>query len=213
MVETGHDRGRRRGYSQRHPPCCGARFGRQGYRRSEVYCRRRGLPGRRSVHRRARSDRPGRHRADRLLWGRADPSLVAAGIDILEVNTVDKPTGARRGKDDRTDAIAAARKVLSGDATAVPKDTTGVRTTLRCRTRADLVRENEPHASTPRRRPSSQQGPPHDRHRQTQNDPKTRDCMTRRQAEGLSPKDITRCLKRYVAREVFQALKTDLDTN
>ena len=37
--------------------------------------------------------------------------------------------------------------------------------------------------------------------------------MTRRQAEGLSPKDITRCLKRYVAREVFQALKTDLDTN
>lgn len=45
------------------------------------------------------------------------------------------------------------------------------------------------------------------------NDPKTRDCMTRRQAEGLSKKDIIRCPKRYVAREVFQALKTNLDTN
>lgn len=32
----------------------------------------------------------------------------------------------------------------------------------------------------------------------------------RRQAEGLSKKDILRCLKRFIAREVFHCLKTDL---
>lgn len=51
--------------------------------------------------------------------------LQAAGITVVEVNTADKATRARRGKDDRTDAIAAAQKVLAGMATAIPKDTTG----------------------------------------------------------------------------------------
>lgn len=51
--------------------------------------------------------------------------LQAAGLTVLEVNTSDKATRARRGKDDRTDAIAAAQKVLAGMATAIPKDTTG----------------------------------------------------------------------------------------
>ena len=52
--------------------------------------------------------------------------LTAAGVTVIEVNTTDKATRARRGKDDRTDAIAAAGKVLSGMATATPKDTTGL---------------------------------------------------------------------------------------
>jgi transposase len=51
--------------------------------------------------------------------------LQAAGVVVAEVNTADKATRARRGKDDRTDAIAAAQKVLAGMTTAVPKDTTG----------------------------------------------------------------------------------------
>lgn len=51
--------------------------------------------------------------------------LLAQGITVLEVNTADRATRARRGKDDRTDAIAAAGKVLAGTATAIPKDTTG----------------------------------------------------------------------------------------
>ena len=41
-------------------------------------------------------------------------------------------------------------------------------------------------------------------------DPRTRAYMTRRQSEGLSKLDVIRCLKRYVAREVFNDLKTDL---
>lgn len=41
-------------------------------------------------------------------------------------------------------------------------------------------------------------------------DPRTTDYMQRRLAEGLSKKDILRCLKRFIAREVFNDLKTDL---
>lgn len=41
-------------------------------------------------------------------------------------------------------------------------------------------------------------------------DPRTIDYMSRRLAEGLSKKDILRCLKRYIAREVYNDLKTDL---
>jgi transposase len=51
--------------------------------------------------------------------------LTGAGVEVVEVNTTDKATRARRGKDDAIDAVAAAQKVLSGMATAVPKDTTG----------------------------------------------------------------------------------------
>ncbi len=37
-------------------------------------------------------------------------------------------------------------------------------------------------------------------------DPRTRDYMQRRTKEGLSKKEIIRCLKRYVARELFQLI-------
>ena len=42
-------------------------------------------------------------------------------------------------------------------------------------------------------------------------DQRTIDYMTCRQAEGLSKKDVLRCLKRFIAREVFRDLVTDLD--
>jgi transposase len=38
--------------------------------------------------------------------------------------------------------------------------------------------------------------------------PPTRTCAARRTREGLSKKEITRCLKRYVAREVYPDLRT-----
>ena len=37
-------------------------------------------------------------------------------------------------------------------------------------------------------------------------DPRTRDYLERRTKEGLSKKETIRCLKRYVAREVFNQL-------
>jgi transposase len=73
--------------------------------------------------------------------------LSAAGIEVLEVNTTDKATRARRGKDDRIDAIAAAQKVLAGMATATPKDTTGVVESIRMLTMVrDLAVRNRTQA-------------------------------------------------------------------
>jgi transposase len=46
-------------------------------------------------------------------------------VDVFEVTTTHRATRARRGKDDTIDAEMAARKVLSGEARAWAKDTTG----------------------------------------------------------------------------------------
>lgn len=37
-------------------------------------------------------------------------------------------------------------------------------------------------------------------------DPRTRAYVARRTSEGFSKREILRCLKRYIAREIFQAL-------
>lgn len=39
-----------------------------------------------------------------------------------------------------------------------------------------------------------------------QHDRRTREYVARRTAQGLQKKDIIRCLKRYIAREVFRTL-------
>ena len=44
-------------------------------------------------------------------------------------------------------------------------------------------------------------------------DPRTRAYVTRRTAEGLSKKDIIRCLKRYIAREIYYVLRTPSPTD
>jgi transposase len=51
--------------------------------------------------------------------------LLGQGIEVIEVDIPHPNTRARKGKDDRIDSEAAARKVLSGEATTIPKDTTG----------------------------------------------------------------------------------------
>lgn len=52
-------------------------------------------------------------------------SLSARGVRVIEVNQPHRHTRRRRGKSDPIDAEAAARKVLAGEATALPKDSTG----------------------------------------------------------------------------------------
>ena len=42
--------------------------------------------------------------------------------------------------------------------------------------------------------------------RTSHHDPRTMDYIARRTAEGKSKRDITRCLKRYIAREVYRVL-------
>lgn len=53
-------------------------------------------------------------------------NLLDAGIRVIEINQPHPHTRARRGKSDPIDAEAAARKVLSGEATGAAKDTTGI---------------------------------------------------------------------------------------
>lgn len=52
--------------------------------------------------------------------------LSDTGIRVIEINQPHPHTRARRGKSDPIDAEAAARKVLSGEATGAAKDTTGI---------------------------------------------------------------------------------------
>jgi len=51
--------------------------------------------------------------------------LVDEGIEVVEVNRPDRQRRRRRGKSDTTDAEAAARSVLSGDAAVTPKTSDG----------------------------------------------------------------------------------------
>jgi transposase len=51
--------------------------------------------------------------------------LLAAGLEVFEVNQPDKASRRRRGKTDALDAEAAARAVLSGQATAIAKSSNG----------------------------------------------------------------------------------------
>jgi len=55
-------------------------------------------------------------------WGAGlSRHLRARGLNVVEVNQPDRHRRRRRGKSDRIDAEVAARSVLAGDATAIPK--------------------------------------------------------------------------------------------
>jgi len=41
-------------------------------------------------------------------------------------------------------------------------------------------------------------------------DPRTRDYVAKRTGEGLSKKEIHRCLKRYIVRELYPLILADL---
>jgi transposase len=55
-------------------------------------------------------------------WGAGlSRHLRARGVSVIEVNRTNRQTRRRKGKTDTVDAEAAARAVLSGDATVIPK--------------------------------------------------------------------------------------------
>ena len=60
--------------------------------------------------------------------------LQAAGLAVCEVNRPDRANRTRKGKSDPVDAEAAARAVLAGQATAVPKNREGAVEALRALT-------------------------------------------------------------------------------
>ena len=57
--------------------------------------------------------------------------LSAHGVTVVEVDQPHAHTRRRRGKSDRVDAEAAARKALADEATVVPKDSSGIVESIR----------------------------------------------------------------------------------
>jgi len=79
--------------------------------------------------------------------------LRARGITVIEVDRPDRKLRRQRGKDDVTDAEGAARSVLSGQATGIPKSADGnvemirvLRVARRSALRARIAAVNQPHA-------------------------------------------------------------------
>ena len=58
-------------------------------------------------------------------------ALTAAGIEVADINRPDRAARRRRGKTDLVDAEAAARTVLAGKATVIPKTGNGAVETIR----------------------------------------------------------------------------------
>lgn len=59
-------------------------------------------------------------------WGAGlSRHLTEHGVRVIEVNRPNRQTRRRRGKSDTVDAVAAARAVLNGDASATPKTGAG----------------------------------------------------------------------------------------
>ena len=65
--------------------------------------------------------------------------LTSEEIAVIEINQPHPHTRFRRGKSDPIDAEAAARKVLSGQATSPAKDTSGIVEAIRQITVAETV--------------------------------------------------------------------------
>ena len=57
--------------------------------------------------------------------------LIEQGVDVFEINRPDRSMRRFRGKSDPTDAESAARTVLSGSATAIPKSHSGAAEAMR----------------------------------------------------------------------------------
>lgn len=110
--------------------------------------------------------------------------LRANQIGVIEVDRPDRRARRAAGKSDSIDAYAAATAVLAGRATGIPKSRDGAVEAIRGLrvVRASAVKARMRH------------------------DPRTRDYVARRTQEGLKTKDIFRCLKRFVAREVYHHL-------
>ncbi|MFS8104447.1 hypothetical protein LFM09_45810, partial [Lentzea alba] len=88
------------------------------------------------------------------------------------------------GKSDVIDAINAARTALSGDGTATPKTAAGPVESIRVLHVAVVVR--------------------------LRYCPRTQTYLQRRTEQGLTKRDIIRCLKHYVLREAHTAILKDL---
>jgi hypothetical protein len=117
--------------------------------------------------------------------------LADYGLAVIEVDRPDRYARRRNGKSDPLDAESAARAVQSGRAAGTPELVAlhcgGDRGANSALWRIALVRM---HCHQP-----------------------AKDCVARRTAGGRTKKEILRCLKRYIAREIFPRLLSSLPTS
>ncbi|CAN5652096.1 hypothetical protein BH18ACT6_BH18ACT6_26250 [soil metagenome] len=140
--------------------------------------------------------------------------LRRQGHRIVEVNRGDRRARRANGKSDSLDAEAAARAVLNGTATAVPKTADGAAemirqikvardTAVKARTSA-IITLKQIVVNSPAGLREQLDSLVRMRHHQP-----TIDYVNRRTGQGLTKRDIIRCLKRFVAREIYQRVMTD----
>lgn len=105
--------------------------------------------------------------------------LPAQGVDVFDVNRPDRTDRRRRGQSDPLDARNAARSVLSGRTRAQAKSGHGPVQMARMHNLAEVSGVKA----------------------------RTQDHYERRIKEGKTRNEVVRCLKRYVAREVFHLVR------
>ena len=165
-------------------------------------------------------------------YGAGLPRAVRrAGHRVVEVNRGDRHTRRAVGKSDTVDAESAARSVLAGQATATPQTGDGVVEMIR---QLKIARDTAGKARTAAMVTLKQivvNAPPHLRealHALTDHRLLTRcaalhrtvvvrmrlhqptvDDVARRSAGGRTRREIIRCLKRFLAREIYQRVMAD----
>ena len=77
---------------------------------------------------------------------------------------------------------------------------------MRRQPRPGIIGTDHPAPSQPGRQPPSQQRALADRYHPDTPDAATKEYVARRQGEGKNRKEIIRCLKRHIAREVYRLL-------
>ena len=140
--------------------------------------------------------------------------LRRCGHRVVEVNRGDRRSRRSNGKSDAIDAEAAARSVLAGTSTAVPKTADGLVEMIRqVKVARDTARKGRTSAiitlkamivNAPANAALYRVAIVRMRFHQP-----TIDYVARRTTEGLTKKDIIRCLKRFLAREVYQHVMAD----
>lgn len=139
-------------------------------------------------------------------------ALAARGVDVVEVNRPNRQLRRRRGKSDTVDAEAAARAVLNGEATSVPKAADGIVEAIRalrvvfCSTRNARTRVANQIRDLLVTAP--------DQLRETLEPLDTNERVARaarfRCGDGFDPTETTKVALRTLARQ-HQMLTTDLD--
>ena len=137
---------------------------------------------------------------------RAGRQALAANRAQLQTIVDDMAPGLteRRG----VGAVTAAQVIVSFSPRRPLPKRRRVRRAVRDQPVAGQQRQDRAAPAQPRRRPRVEPRDPHHRH-----DPHAvlrhdQDLRRRRTAEGKTSREIRRCLKRYIARELYRALNT-----